>query len=340
MPFPQLAQPYTHKQPQYNTIDSQFEHCVKYAAQHHLDGMKTHKQWATALFGYENSSTMRLHIMTQVHDKFSIYFIREDFSHYALNTELIVQNYSQWFKGGTQSPESPGSSRFRPLKSPEPPDPAKIVLEINHAVDQEINQCNVEGNKESYRIIEWKEHPYKNKYIYAAQLKVNADTDLHLREGLQVRVSNGYRTYTVEVIEYDYVAGILFCTSKTHIPANYSSMFINVDNSFILAGLKNRIVNISQQQLACELPIYKFLNKTTEQLATIGHQPATESVTAGLDEAQLSAFNAALDHDITFIWGPPVQVNPTHLLLLFVHSSATTFSRKNAPLSAAYPMSQ
>ncbi len=289
MPFPKLAEPYRHKQPQYNTIDSQFEHCVKYAAQHNHDGVKTHQAWATALFGYENSDTMRSRIMTQVHDKFSIYFVGDGFN-YDFDYELIAENYPEWFEG------------YRPTP-PVPPD-IDTILKAKTAVEQEMKQACNPRNRESYRVLELDEHAFRDHFIYAAHLQMSDGSDPHFREGLQVQFNNGQH-YPVEVIEFDYTDGILYFTSPNRIYMHYGSTYINVDQSFILAGLKNRIVNISQQKLACELPIYKFLNKTTEQLATIDHQPATESVTAGLDEAQLSAFNAALDHDITFIWGPP-----------------------------------
>ncbi len=288
MPFPKLAQAYTLKQPQYDTIDSLFEHCVKYAAQHHLDGVKTHQQWATSLFGSEKDANKRQSLMSKVHNMYHIYFISKG-GNYDFDYELIAENYPEWFEG------------YQP---PPVPDDVITILKAKIAVEQEMKQVCNPRNRESYRVLELDEHAFHDHFIYTAHLQVSDSSDPHFREGLQVQVNNGQH-YTVEVIEFDYAEGILYFTSPHRIYMHYGSTYINVDQSFILAGLKNRITSISQQKLACELPFYKFLNKTTDQLATIDHKPAAESVTAGLDDAQLRAFNAAFDHDITFIWGPP-----------------------------------
>ncbi len=296
MPFPPLAQPYLHRQPRTKTLDGLFEHCVKTAAQKHLEQIKTSTQWANILFGYETNSNSRAHLMTDVHDKFKIYFVGYGFR-YAFNTDLIVQNYPHWFKGVQQ----PLSAEPTPSNIS---DPASIILEASCAIGREIEQANNPHNRESYRIDTWDEHAYKNKYIYAAGLKVNEYSNPHFREGLQVHIRNGNRTYIGEVIEYDYNTGTLFLTSSGRIP-KYYPMYINIDNSFILKGEQNRIANFAQNKDAREFPVYKFLNKTTHQLTQLDHQPPTHETIAGLDEAQKEAFQAALDYDITFIWGPP-----------------------------------
>ncbi len=296
MPFPPLTQPYLHRQPRTKTLDGLFEHCVKTAAQKHLEQIKTSTQWANILFGYETNSNSRAHLMTDVHDKFKIYFVGYGFR-YAFNTDLIVQNYPHWFKGVQQ----PLSTEPTPSNIS---DPASIILEASRAIGREIEQANNPHNRESYRIDTWDEHAYQNKYIYAAGLKVNEDSNPHFREGLQVHIRNGNRTYIGEVIEYDYNTGTLFLTSSGRIP-KYYPMYINIDNSFILKGEQNRIANFAQNKDAREFPVYKFLNKTTYQLTQLDHQPPTHETIAGLDEAQKEAFQAALDYDITFIWGPP-----------------------------------
>lgn len=294
MPFPPLAEPYYHKQPRYNTLDYLFEHCVKFAAQNHHSGVHTHQQWATLLFGYERNSGNRSSLMTRVHSQFGIYFIGDGFR-YDFDTELIAQNYPQWFEG-YQPPI--------PNPTPDPTDPIRTILDTVVAVKQEKTQSQNPCNRESYRVLELDEHAFNDHYIYAAHLQMSDGSDPHFREGLQVQVNNGQR-YTVEVVEFDYVNGILYFTSRNRIYMHYGSTYINVDQSFILEGLLSRIIALAQDGIAKELPVYKFIIGTTDQLATYNHLPAPESVTAGLDLAQLKAFNAALDHDITLIWGPP-----------------------------------
>ena len=55
------------------------------------------------------------------------------------------------------------------------------------------------------------------------------------------------------------------------------------------------------------IPLYKFLNGTTEYLAQLDHDAYPEFLDSILaeDMSQKDAFNAALNNDITFIWGPP-----------------------------------
>lgn len=175
MPFPPLAEPYYHKQPRYNTLDCLFEHCVKFAAQNHHSGVHTHQQWATLLFGYERNSGNRSSLMTRVHSQFGIYFIGDGFR-YDFNTELIAQNYPQWFEG-YQPPI--------PNPTPDPTDPIRTILDTIVAVKQEKTQSQ---NPESYRVLELDEHAFNDHYIYAAHLQMSDGSDPHFREGLQVQV--------------------------------------------------------------------------------------------------------------------------------------------------------
>ena len=287
MPFPPLAEPYYHKQPRYNTLNCHFEHCVKFAAQNQLDGAKNHQQWANIFFGYERDANNRSTLMTRVHNEFGIYFIGD--LRYDFDYKLIAENYPEWFKG------------YQP--PPLPPD-AQTIIKARIAVDQEIKQACSSRNRESYLVLGLVEHAFQDHYIYDAHLQMSEDSNPHFREGLQVQFNNGQR-YNVEVVEFDNVEGILYFTSPNRIYMHYGSTYINVDKSFILAGLQKRIIELAQDGIAQELPVYKFVVGTTDQLATYTHQPAIKSVTDGLDNEQLQAFNAALDHDITFIWGPP-----------------------------------
>ena len=70
--FPQLAQPYIKKRPQWFTPDALFEHCVKMAAQNGLDlTPKQHEKWALYFFPFENTVN-RDSKMSRVHTDFGI----------------------------------------------------------------------------------------------------------------------------------------------------------------------------------------------------------------------------------------------------------------------------
>ncbi len=291
--FPKLAQFFYDKRPNNTSNDALFEYCVKFIASKNIDtSAHTHQQWANILFSYESSSVQRSCLMTKVHNTFGLYFTGKGFR-YDFNINLIVQNYPQWFMG----------HQTAVIQSLSPT--TQMLLNVNNAINQEITQSVSPKNRESYRILDWTEHPYNNKYIYTAQLEIRDGSDPHFREGLQIHINNGSRSYIGEVIEYDYVEGILYLTSSNRIYQNLGRMFINVDNSFILEGLKKRIITYSQTGIAQELPVYKFIDKTTDKLRFIKHDSIPDSISAELDKAQNQAFQAALNHDITFIWGPP-----------------------------------
>lgn len=295
--FPILAQTYNHKTPQGHSDADLFEHCVKYTASHRLDlSPKNHQQWANLLFPNDNANNSASK-MSRVKYKYSLYFTPDLL--YTFDVQLIVQNYPQWFAGNIIQPSTYPST-------------AQLFINVNKAIDQEIQQSLDKRNLEAYRVLKWEERPYKDsnsevrdKYIYSASILVNEDEDPHFREGTKIRVKDYWGTHVCETIEYDYVEGILHFTSVNTLSFHPGSTYIYVDNSFILEGLKSRIYHFSQQGISKDLPLYKFINGTTRDIIDVSHEEIPQYISSALDHSQKKAFDAALNKDITFIWGPP-----------------------------------
>ena len=295
--FPNLAQTYNHQTPQGYSDADLFEHCVKYAASKRMDlSPKTHGQWANLLFPNDNAINSASK-MSRVKYKYNLYFTPD--LQYTFDVQLIVQNYPEWFAGAV-------------VEKHTYPSTAQLFINVNQAIDQEIHQALDKRNLVSFRVLKWEEHPYNNnnsetkdKYIYSASILVNEDEDPHFREGTKIRVKDHWGTHVCEVIEYDYVDGILYFTSIKALFFHAGSTYIYIDNSFILEGLKSRILHLSQQVIPQDIPLYKFLNGTTQNIIDVSHEEIPQYISSALDSSQRKAFDAALNKDITFIWGPP-----------------------------------
>ena len=72
-------------------------------------------------------------------------------------------------------------------------------------------------------------------------------------------------------------------------------------------ALMKLLKEISEQRIDKSLPLYKFLSGNTKQLTNVEHglYPLYLDKYLEKDKSQKAAFKAALDKDITFIWGPP-----------------------------------
>ena len=276
--------------PRENAPAKLFEYCVKHAAARHIDlsKPKIHNQWAIEFFG--TAEEQDVYRMSLVHDSYGVYFEGKGFK-YTFNADLIVQDFPQWFEG-----------YISPIYDNEAD---KLFANVNTAVDQEIRQSRDKRNEESYQILDWDEHTYNKKYLYSASIKVKEDSDPHFREGSQIRVRDNYHTYYCEVVEYDYEEGVLHFTSEHRILIQPMYARIIVDKSFILDGLKKRVSILSQRGISSEFPVYKFVNKTTDKIEPVSHEPIPEDLYDYLDEPQKEAFKAAINNDITLIWGPP-----------------------------------
>jgi superfamily I DNA and/or RNA helicase len=267
-----------------------FEFCVKRAATRHIDlsKPKNHNQWAIEFFGTQKEQDV--YKMSLLHDSYGVYFEGKGLK-YTFNADLIVQDFPQWFKGYI-SPQYANKTE-------------ELLANVNTAVDQEIRQSRDKRNEESYQVEDWDEHAYNKKYLYSASIKVKEDSDPHFREGSQIRVVDKYHTYYCEVVEYDYEEGVLHFTSELRVLIQPMYARIIVDKSFILDGLKKRVSILFQRGISSELPVYKFVNKTTDTIEPVSHEPIPEELYDYLDSSQQEAFKAAIDNDITLIWGPP-----------------------------------
>ena len=87
----------------------------------------------------------------------------------------------------------------------------------------------------------------------------------------------------------------------------YSAKFCTIisDSSFIQEGLRDKLSEISSTEIDEDYPFTKFYFEDTNDLKKVDHKTVPLKYKKGLDESQEKAFDGALDHDLTFIWGPP-----------------------------------
>lgn len=144
------------------------------------------------------------------------------------------------------------------------------------------------------------------QFIYKANLIVDEGDDPHFSEGMPFDFRNPDTIYTCEVVEFDYANAILFFSSARPVHATYESRVVS-DATMNTIALMKLIQEISVQKIDETLPLHKFLNNSTRNLKAIQHgeYPQYLNNILNRDESQFKAFNASLDKDITFIWGPP-----------------------------------
>lgn len=183
-----------------------------------------------------------------------------------------------------------------------------LITNINQALLNEINECKLPHNIERYEVSSITPLPYvpdDHKYIYTAELDIPEDIVPHFREGLNVVFRRNQNScFDAEVVEYNSEESCLYFTTDYQINVSRHYKII-VDRSFIIEGLQKRIINFAQTNIDPDLPLYKFLIKDTQNLSPVSHNAIPASVSRELDDSQKKAFDAALDNDITLIWGPP-----------------------------------
>ena len=200
MAFPALSHSYSPNAFTGHDDHALFEYCVKCAAIQRMDlSPHTHQQWANIFFSGDSSEN-RIQKMSRVKHAYGIYFTSG--LQYTFNVELIVQHFPYWFDGHYGVPDAAS------------PSVGLLFDDINLAIEQEMEQALDKRNIESYRVLGWDEHPYENRFVYSASIYVSEDEDPHFREGTKIRVKDRFYTHTCEVVEYDYVEGVLHFTSE------------------------------------------------------------------------------------------------------------------------------
>lgn len=245
---------------------------------------KNHQVWANLIFNYESKAYIRSELMSKVKHEYSTYFNEE--LQYCFLEEKIKDNFPYLF--GIEEDLS-------------------LFDRMLRALEAECAEQKNPRNRKMYRVASCENiSTQDDQYIYKAQLVVEEGDDPHFSEGMPFDFRNPDTIYSCEVVEFDYSNAILFFSSSRMVYATSASRVVS-DATMNTIALMKLLQEISTLQLDESLPLHKFLNNTTWNLANIAHAPYPAYLDAylGADESQHQAFKAALSKDITFIWGPP-----------------------------------
>lgn len=249
-----------------------------------MDETKSHQAWANLIFNYERKAFVRSELMSIVKHEYSRYF-SEDLQYRFLEEKIRV-NFPQFY--GTE-------------------DELNLFDRIQKALDAEIEEQKDPRNRKIYRVSSCDRISNQDdQYIYKASLLVEEGDDPHFSEGMPIELRNPDSIYNCEVVEYDYANAVLFFSCTRPVYTTHESRVVS-DATMNTIALMQLLKEISEQNLNESLPLYKFLNKTTEKLSSIQHAayPSYLDELLCRDISQFEAFKAALGKDITFIWGPP-----------------------------------
>lgn len=271
--------------PQNNDPRKLFEYSVrKVISLGMMNEHRTHQAWANLIFGYEKKSYDRSNLMSIVKREYSQYFNEE--LQYKFLEEKIKMSFPHLF--GIEEDKD-------------------IFVRMLQALEAECIQQKDPRNQEVYNVATCENITIQDKkYIYKAQLDVDEGEDPHFTEGVSFEFRTAYTIYYCEVVEFDYANAILFFSCVNKISMTHDSRVVS-DATMNTIALMNLLKEISERKIDNKLPLHKFLNGKTKQLSTVEHEPSPAYLDDYLskDESQYRAFKAALDKDITFIWGPP-----------------------------------
>lgn len=281
--------------PASNSAKDLFMYCVKQAiAKDLLSESYMHNQWTGLLFGYEKNSEMRTEYMSKVKREFSTYFTRGN--KYAFIEEKIHRDFPELFGLSNQADTDDEN---------EDATPEEIVQEVIQALDKEIDEQKNPDNIEHFKGKDLSFMRQQGKsYIYQIKLELSDGQEPHFHDGIPFALKLYGKNFLCEAVDFDYENGRLFFTSNRRI-GNASYCLIVMDSSFILEGLKKRLLEIEEKGVNDELPFTKILFDETRDIKDVHHKEVPAKFKNGLDESQRRAFDASLDKDITFIWGPP-----------------------------------
>ena len=249
-----------------------------------MDETYTHAAWANLIFDYEKDANMRSYFMSIVKHEYSYYF-SEDLQ-YKFLEENIEANFPYLF--GIEDKLNLFDRMIRALK-------AECVAQKDPR------------NQKKYRVSSCTNISVQNEqYVYKAQLIVDEGEDPHFSEGVSFKFITAIETYTCDVVEFDYANATLFFSSAKRIYVTHDSRIVS-DATMNTVALMKLLEGISESVIDKDLPLHKFLNGSTRNLADVKHAqyPSYLDEYLSKDKSQFNAFKAALDKDITFIWGPP-----------------------------------
>ena len=249
-----------------------------------MNDINTHQVWANYIFKYEPKAFVRSELMSIVKHAYSGYF-SEDLQYMFLE-DKIRANFPEFF--GVV-------------------DDSDLFERMQKALEAECIEQKNPRNWKIYRVSSCINISMQDEqYVYKAQLVVEDGDDPHFSEGMPIDFRTPDTFYVCEVVEYDYANALLFFSTTRQIYSTYNSRVVS-DATMNTVALMKLLQEISSQKIEDTLPLYKFLNNTTKNLKNVTHGKYPEYLDSLLveDTSQQKAFKAALDKDITFIWGPP-----------------------------------
>ena len=270
-----------------------FEFCVRKAIDKNIFSQaKMHNQWAGILFGYEKNSTSRIDLMSKVKREYSTYFTHE--TRYTFDEEKIKRDFPYLL--GIEEDEGDDDGEYTS---------EDLVKDTIKALDKEIIEQNDPQNIESFKgsdLTLVRQHG--KTYIYQVKLTMNdgEEPDIHDSTPFILKVYD--KEVMCEAVDFDYITGVLFFTTNRRLnPASYCRVLL--DSTFILDGLKKRLVDLKDKGVNEKLPYAKFFFNETDLTSEVPHKPVPLKFFEKLDRSQKKAFLAAMDNDLSFIWGPP-----------------------------------
>lgn len=280
------------RRPNSSSAEDLFEFAVKRVAEIHMGkpsllDPNTTAQWSNICFGYPGLQHYeRQQYMLCIKDKFGAYFKRGGFK-YSFDFEQIVRDFPQYFKGG---------EGHKPIK--------KVSLEaLRAAVQTEINLSQQPNNRLKYKVKKI-ERLDAAKHLYQFYLDLGDDDMPSFYEGITIKLRVGDSFYDCEGIDYDVAEEILTIRSQRTIFGGYGIIYL--DTTFILKALNDKLSDLMNKGFAADQPGRKFIPDNTRNLSIVQDKADRYlPIVKDLDSYQIEAHNAAIERDISFIWGPP-----------------------------------
>ena len=292
--FPPLRDNKMPHMPIGGSVDEDFFYSIKLVCYKNIDLQpKTIGQWAEILFSGLKTNE-KGHRMSRLKREYTIYFTSEGLFTYDI--DKIVKHFSSFFILDDKEATSHNT------------DSNQMYSEIYDALEKELIESRTTRNVKIYTIVSITEiqNVPKKPLIYGAVIEMQEGEDPRFREGLRIAIKIEKIRYVVEVVEYDYDDGILYFTSSRELDWQpWDRMRVYMDSSFLLEKLRQRITLAEAWKINPLFPIHKFIKGTTKNIASISHKAIPNKICAILDPSQRYAYHAAIDKDITFIWGPP-----------------------------------
>ena len=280
------------RRPRSSSADDLFEFAVKRVAKIHMGkpsllDTNTTAQWSNICFGYPGLQYYEREMyMLRIKDKFGAYFRRGGFK-YGFNFEQIVRDFPQYFKGGKVN---------KSIK--------RVCLEsLIAAVQTEINLSQQTNNRLKFKVKKI-ERLVASKNLYQFYLDLGDDDMPSFFEGITLKLRVGDKFYDCEGIDYNSIDEILIIRSHGTIIGGCGTIYM--ETIFILEALKDRLCKLKNIGFTIEQPCRKFIPDNSRNISIVNDNINPYlPIVKHLDTFQNIAHNAALEKDITFIWGPP-----------------------------------